>query len=98
MQGVRTKEVTIISDNEVSRWHNPVQYGNNTFFLELGSDAPPPPRGGWTRGGGGGLDMGGRGYSFCMPSRCVIKVCKEALACARNAAPLATNSWRTLVS
>ena len=55
MQGVRTKEVTIISDNEVSRWHNPVQYGSNTFFLELGSDAPPPPPGGggWTRGGAG---------------------------------------------
>ena len=53
MQGVRTKEVTIISDNEVSRWHNLVQYGSNTFFFELGSDGPPPPGGGgkgWTWG------------------------------------------------
>ena len=58
MQGVRTKEVTIISDSEVSRWHNPVQYGSNTFFLELGSDGPPP-RGRWGDGQGGGLDMGG---------------------------------------
>ena len=64
MQGVKTKEVTIISDNEVSRWHNPVQYGSDTFFLELGSDAPPPPPeggdgqggGGWTWGGGGVFD------------------------------------------
>ena len=46
-----TKEATIISDNKVSRWHNPVQYGSNTFFLELGSDPPPPP--GW------GMDEGG---------------------------------------
>ena len=52
MQWVRTKEVTIISDNEVSWWHNPVQYGSNTFFLELGSDGPPP-RGGDGQGGGG---------------------------------------------
>ena len=60
MQGVRTKEVTIISDNEVSRWHNPVQYGSNTFFFKLGSDAPPPP-GGDGQGGGGGWTWGGRG-------------------------------------
>ena len=58
MQGVRTKEVTIISDNEVSRWHNPVQYGSNTFFLELGSDGPPPPGGGgWTWGDEGTWQM-----------------------------------------
>ena len=55
VQWARTKEVTIISGNEVSRWHNPVQYGSNTFFLlELGSDGPPPRGGGMDKGGGAG--------------------------------------------
>ena len=53
MQGVRTKEVTIISDNEVSRWHNPVQYGSNTFFFGTRQRRPPPQGGGVDKGGGG---------------------------------------------
>ena len=51
----------MISNNEVSRWHNPVQYGSNTvFFLELGSDGPPPPGGGMDKGGGGAGHGGAR--------------------------------------
>ena len=59
--------------SEQRRWHNPVQYGTNTFFLELGSDGPPPPppRGGDGQGGGGGWTWGGEGNNPPCPTNTV---------------------------